>query len=43
MLKFEGPARVFNPEEEALKAIIDQKSQGEVIMIDLKGRKEGPA
>ncbi len=43
MLKFEGPARVFDSEEDALKAIINQKLiSGEVIVIRFEGPKGGP-
>jgi dihydroxy-acid dehydratase len=43
MLKFEGPARPFDSEEEALKAITDQKiNSGEVIIIRYEGPKGGP-
>jgi dihydroxy-acid dehydratase len=43
MLKFEGSARVFESEEEALKAILDQKiSAGEIIVIRYEGPKGGP-
>jgi dihydroxy-acid dehydratase len=43
MLKFEGPAKVFDSEEEALKVIMDQKiSRGEIIVIRYEGPKGGP-
>ncbi|MGQ9461189.1 MAG: dihydroxy-acid dehydratase [Candidatus Bathyarchaeaceae archaeon] len=43
MLKFEGPAKVFNSEEDALKAIMEQKiNSGEVIVIRYEGPKGGP-
>ncbi|MEM3090744.1 MAG: dihydroxy-acid dehydratase [Candidatus Bathyarchaeia archaeon] len=43
MLRFEGPARVFDSEEDALKAIINQKIiPGEVVVIRFEGPKGGP-
>jgi len=43
MLKFEGSAKVFDSEEDALKAIMNQKiSPGEVIVIRYEGPKGGP-
>lgn len=43
MLRFEGPAKVFNSEEDALKTIMDQKiSPGEVVVIRYEGPKGGP-
>jgi dihydroxy-acid dehydratase len=43
MLKNQGPARVFESEEEALKAILSQKiAKGEVIVIRYEGPKGGP-
>lgn len=43
MLKFEGSAKVFNSEEDALKAILDQKiSSGDVVVIRYEGPKNGP-
>jgi dihydroxy-acid dehydratase len=43
MLKFEGSAKVFDSEEDALKAIMNQKiSSGEVIVIRYEGPKGGP-
>ncbi|WP_244834445.1 dihydroxy-acid dehydratase [Clostridium sp. BJN0001] len=43
MLKHEGPARVFDSEEEANKAIFDKKIQsGDVIVIRYEGPKGGP-
>ena len=43
MLKFEGPARAFDSEEEALKAIMDRKiSSGEIIVIRYEGPRGGP-
>lgn len=43
MMKFEGPARVFNSEEDAMKAIIsgDIKA-GDVVVIRYEGPKGGP-
>jgi dihydroxy-acid dehydratase len=43
MLIHRGPARVFDSEEEALKAILDGKIQrGEVVVIRYEGPKGGP-
>lgn len=43
MLKHQGPARVFDSEEEALKEILDGKIQkGEVVVIRYEGPKGGP-
>ncbi|MDH5623098.1 MAG: dihydroxy-acid dehydratase [Candidatus Bathyarchaeota archaeon] len=43
MLKFEGPAKVFDAEEDALRAIMKQEiSLGEVIVIRYEGPKGGP-
>ena len=43
MLKHRGPARVFNSEEEALKAILNGKiKKGEVVIIRYEGPKGGP-
>jgi dihydroxy-acid dehydratase len=43
MLIFEGPARVFNSEEEALDAIIGKQIQnGDVVVIRYEGPKGGP-
>lgn len=43
MLKFEGRARIFNSEEEAMKAILGGKiKKGEVIVIRYEGPKGGP-
>ncbi len=43
MLKNQGPARVFESEEEALKVILDKKiKKGEVIVIRYEGPKGGP-
>ncbi len=43
MLKHQGPARVFDTEEEALKMILDGKiSQGDVVVIRYEGPKGGP-
>jgi dihydroxy-acid dehydratase len=43
MLKNEGPARVFESEEEALKFILTKKiAKGEVIVIRYEGPKGGP-
>ncbi|HEY3427008.1 MAG TPA: dihydroxy-acid dehydratase, partial [Negativicutes bacterium] len=43
MLTFEGPARVFNSEEEALEAIIGKQIQnGDVVVIRYEGPKGGP-
>ncbi len=43
MLRHKGPARVFDSEEEALKAILDRKIlKGEVIVIRYEGPKGGP-
>jgi len=43
MLIFEGPAHVFNSEEEVLKALLDkQVIDGEVVVIRYEGPKGGP-
>lgn len=43
MLKHQGPARVFNSEEEAVEAILGGKiNKGEVIVIRYEGPKGGP-
>lgn len=43
MLVFEGPARVFNSEEEAIDAIIGKKvKDGDVVIIRYEGPKGGP-
>lgn len=43
MLVFEGPAHVFNSEEEVLKALLDkQVHDGEVVVIRYEGPKGGP-
>ena len=43
MLVFEGPAHVFNSEEEVLKALLDkQVNDGEVVVIRYEGPKGGP-
>jgi len=43
MLKFSGPARVFNSEESAMNAILGKKiKKGEVIVIRYEGPKGGP-
>jgi dihydroxy-acid dehydratase len=43
MLKHEGPARVFNSEEEAVKIIFDGKiNKGDVVVIRYEGPKGGP-
>ena len=43
MLKNQGPARVFESEEEALQVILDKKiAKGEVIVIRYEGPKGGP-
>jgi dihydroxy-acid dehydratase len=43
MLRHEGPARVFDSEEEATKAIMERKiNKGEVIVIRYEGPKGGP-
>jgi len=43
MLKFEGKARVFNSEEEAMKAILGKKIQpGDVVVIRYEGPAGGP-
>ena len=43
MLSHKGPARVFNSEEEAIKAIFDKKiNPGDVIIICYEGPKGGP-
>ncbi|MCM8791712.1 MAG: dihydroxy-acid dehydratase [Candidatus Omnitrophica bacterium] len=43
MLRFIGKARVFNQEEEAMKAILDKKiKKGEVIVIRYEGPSGGP-
>lgn len=43
MLKHEGPARVFNSEEEAMDAIVSSKiNKGDVVVIRYEGPKGGP-
>ncbi|MBI4744189.1 MAG: dihydroxy-acid dehydratase [Actinobacteria bacterium] len=43
MLKHEGPARVFNSEEEAIEAILGKRiNKGDVIVIRYEGPKGGP-
>lgn len=43
MLKHEGPARVFDSEEDAIKAIYDKKiKSGDVVVIRYEGPKGGP-
>jgi dihydroxy-acid dehydratase len=43
MLKHQGPARVFNSEEEAIKVILNRKIlKGEVVVIRYEGPKGGP-
>ncbi len=43
MLKHEGPARVFDSEEDAIKAIYDKKiNKGDVVVIRYEGPKGGP-
>ncbi len=43
MMKHEGPARVFDSEEEAIKAIFGKKiKEGDVIIIRYEGPKGGP-
>lgn len=43
MMQHEGPARVFESEEEAVKAILDKKIQaGDVIVIRYEGPRGGP-
>ncbi len=43
MLKHEGPARVFETEEDAMKSILDGKiNKGDVIVIRYEGPKGGP-
>jgi dihydroxy-acid dehydratase len=43
MMKFKGKARVFNREEEAMKAILDKKiKKGEVLVIRYEGPAGGP-
>jgi dihydroxy-acid dehydratase len=43
MLKFEGPAKVFDAEEDALNAIMKQQiTPGEVVVIRYEGPKGGP-
>lgn len=43
MMVHQGPARVFNSEEEAVKAIMDKKiKQGDVVVIRYEGPKGGP-
>jgi dihydroxy-acid dehydratase len=43
MLKHEGPARVFDSEEEALKDILERKVQrGDVVVIRYEGPRGGP-
>jgi len=42
-LKHQGPARVFNSEEESTKAILEGKiKKGDVIVIRYEGPKGGP-
>ena len=43
MLKHKGPARVFDSEEDAIKAIYDKKiNSGDVVVIRYEGPKGGP-
>ena len=43
MLRHQGPARVFNSEEAAMKAILDRKvKKGDVVVIRYEGPKGGP-
>ncbi len=43
MMKNSGPARVFNSEEEAAKAILDKKiKKGDVVVVRYEGPKGGP-
>ncbi|MFH1394787.1 MAG: dihydroxy-acid dehydratase [Candidatus Omnitrophota bacterium] len=43
MLRHEGPARVYNSEEEAMKAIMNKKiKKGDVVVIRYEGPKGGP-
>ena len=43
MLRFEGKSRVFNSEEDAMKAILNKRiNKGEVIVIRYEGPKGGP-
>ncbi len=43
MMKFSGPARIFNREEEAMQAIMEKKiTPGEVIVIRYEGPSGGP-
>jgi len=43
MMKFEGDAKVFNSEEEAMKAIMNEKiKSGNVVVIRYEGPKGGP-
>jgi len=43
MLRFEGPARVFNSEDEAIEAIIGKKIvDGDIVVIRYEGPKGGP-
>lgn len=43
MLKHEGPARVFDSEEDAIKSIYDKKiNSGDVVVIRYEGPKGGP-
>ena len=43
MLKHEGPAKVFNSEEEAIEAILGKKIvAGDVVVIRYEGPKGGP-
>lgn len=43
MLKHEGPARVFNSEEESIKAIMNKEiKSGDVVVIRYEGPKGGP-
>jgi dihydroxy-acid dehydratase len=43
MLKHQGPARIFESEEDAMKAIMDGKiSRGDVVVVRYEGPKGGP-
>jgi len=43
MLKFSGPARIFNSEEEAMSAILGKKiKRGEVVVVRYEGPSGGP-
>jgi dihydroxy-acid dehydratase len=43
MLSHKGPAKVFNSEEEAMKAIVSQKIKpGDIVVIRYEGKKGGP-